>query len=114
MARAVYIEDLNDVAPAVSQTGNRVPSRGHKAWSMTVKFKSAGGAPSKAVKLKGTNDPADTTGETLITITGTANGSTSASVDGKCYRYVFVVVDAGADLTVDEVRVYGSGTANTE
>ena len=113
MARPVYFEDLNDVAEAAARTGVRQDTRGHFNWSITAKFKTAAGAPSKVVKLRGTNDPADTVGEVLVTITGNAAGSFSGSVAGKAYRYVFVTVEAGADLVLDEVRVQGSGNAAT-
>lgn len=113
MARAVYFEDLDDVAAGDARTGKRQPTLGHRNWTITAKFKSAGGAPSKIVRLRGTNDPADTVGEVLVTLTGNANGSFSGSASDKSYRYVFVTVEAGADLVLDEVRVNGSGNAGT-
>lgn len=114
MARAVFIEDLADVAAGAARTGKHTASRGHPHWSLTAKFKTAGAAPSKVVTLRGTNDPNDAVGEVLITLTGNANGSFSGSVTGKAYRYVFILVAAGADLVLDEVRAWGTGFAGTE
>lgn len=113
MARPVSFEDLDDVAAAATRTGARKPTNGHRDWTITAKFKSAGGAPSKVVTLRGTNDPSDTVGETLVTLTGNADGSFSGSATGKAYKYVFVAVAAGADLVLDEVRVHGSGFEGT-
>lgn len=114
MARAVPLDDLTDRVTGAAVTSPRYPSRGHMHWSATVKFKNAGAGPARVFTLKGTNDPADTTGATILTINGAGNGSVSGDATAKAYRYVFWTLDAGTNLDIDEVHVWGTGFAGTE
>lgn len=89
----------------------KIPSRGHYHWALTAKETGAGTA---TVTLKGTNnpDPADTNGETLITLSNTGNDQKDGSAASKGYKYVFVhVTAAAAPMFAAEggIRLYGTG-----
>lgn len=123
MTRTVELDRTTDVAAtgAVAFTTSagasmtKVPTHGQYHWTLTSIAKTAGGGAAATVLLKGTNnpDPADTSGETLITLTHTGATQQDGSAANKGYKYVFVHVTALIDLTIDRLLLFGTGYAGT-
>lgn len=86
-------------------TVKKLPTRGQYNWTLTTKS-----TDTATVLLKGTNnpDPADTSGETLITNTHGAANQQDGSAANKGYKYVFVHVTALAGASTVDVRVHGT------
>lgn len=89
----------------------KVPARGQYNWALTSK--STGTA---TVVLKGTNnpDPADTSGEALITNVHGAGNQQDASAANKGWKYVFVHVTALQAANTVDVILHGTGYAGLE
>lgn len=92
-------------------TVKKIPARGQYHWALTSKS-----TDTATVLLKGTNnpDPADLTGETLITNTHGAANQQDGSAASKGYKYVFVDVTALAAVNTVDVRVHGTGYSGLE
>lgn len=92
-------------------TIKKIPTRGQYHWALTSKS-----TDTATAILKGTNnpDPADTSGETLITNTHGAANQQDGSAASKGYKYVFVHVTALAAVNTVDVRLHGTGYSGLE